>query len=1621
MTSFNSATKVAGGKTADSKQELAYNVLVELLAYQFAFPVQWIETQKQLLTSERDVKRIVEIGPAKILAPMIKKSAVRLVGEKDAAQSVEREFLSIANPDDAQKIYYDYEHQSSPAPKAAPSIPVQAPAAKRAAETVPAPAPTPDKSAPVAVAVAVLQPSAAPSSVDKAFTPTDIVITLVAQKLRRAFDQIPVSDSIQTLSAGKSTLQNELIGDLAAEFGDMPDGSESTGLEALGEKLASGFSGKLGKSTKRLIERFVSAKMPGGFGQTEMTAYLASRWGLGTNSQLAVQCFSVTMEPASRLSDVAQAHEFLDETVGRYAKYAGITLPTPSAGGAAGGSQGAAVMVDDASLKALKNEQDGVLRKQLQVLADHLGVEITPDASAGDASADEVRQQLDKIYEELGEEFFSGVKGIFDPQKERRYSSWWNWVREDAARLLEKGDLSLATTQRLQALTNRWTSELEKMLRYRAEAASAGPMVQELLKCKPDPQRASKPVFRYTEPAMAPHTSVDEHGQIIYSERPRYGETNLAHAQATYYKAVSSTRRDGPCNSYVHCLSRGSGSWKYDAELTNVYLDAIFAGNTTGISFAGKTALVTGAGTGSIGLEVVRGLLCGGAKVIVTTSRTPAASGSAMAQLYKEVGARGSELILLPFNAASKKDVEELTAYIYDKDKGLGVDLDFVVPFAAIPEPGREIDEIDARSEVAHRAMLTNVLRLMGCVKREKEKRCYTGRPTTILLPLSPNHGDFGGDGLYSESKIGLESLFNRYHSERWSSYLSIIGAVIGWTRGTALMTANNIVAEGIEKLGVMTFTAGEMAFNILALLSDKITRWSDMEPVYAELSGGLMGFANLKEEVMAIRSAITGKRRERQAIMAERVKQEEVLRGPKASAVLGHKAASPQKKRSNIRQQFPKLGSHQNMTADLQSLEGMVDLSRTAVVVGFSELGPLGSSRTRWQTESQGKLNQDGFTEMAWIMGLIKHHDGPIGGEPYIGWLDIASGKPVQDDEIATRYGEHILKHSGLRMLEPEGFDEFDPSSKEILQEIVLDEDLPSFNTTEAMARAFKLRHGDKVVAFPQGADSDNWTVIVKRGATFLIPKATTGHQLVGGQLPKGWNPATYGIPEDIVSQVDPLTLYVLCCVCEAMYAAGIADPYELYKHIHVSELGSYIGSGGGPLKSMRSMYKRRNRDMPVQGDILQETFLNSMAAWTNMLLFGATGPIKTPTGTCATSVESLNSACEDIRSRRVKVAIVGGVDGLEEEPSHEFSNMKATIVAQQELAKGFLPSEMSRPTVPSRAGFVESAGAGVQIVMSAELALQMGLPIYGVIAYTQMAGDGVGRSVPAPGQGVLTAARESHAASRSPLLDLQYRRSRLEQEMATIEAWRLSHLAGSSSAPPDQGIESAAAGRRSDAQWRWNGDIRQLDPSISPMRAALAVWGLTIDDIGVASFHGTSTKANDKNESSVIDQQMAHLGRTEGNPLLVVCQKYLTGHPKGAAGAWMLNGCMQIVEDGLVPGNRNAYDVDGALQAFPHLLYPSEPVKMPGIKAFMLTSFGFGQKGGIVIGVTPRALFAALTSARFADYRKRVEERRRRAERAYQRAMMSNSVFKAKDQSAWIEAGRAAGAVFLDPEARI
>jgi fatty acid synthase subunit alpha len=640
--------------------------------------------------------------------------------------------------------------------------------------------------------------------------------------------------------------------------------------------------------------------------------------------------------------------------------------------------------------------------------------------------------------------------------------------------------------------------------------------------------------------------------------------------------SVINTPSDKESSDPFVCLKTKEGeSWKFNADSTRRYLTTLHQIATTGTSFKGTYALITGAGEGSIGCDILKGLLQGGASVVVTTSRSSPKAFKTYQEIYTKYGGRGSQLIVVPFNQGSKKDVETLIEYIYS-DSGLGWDLDFIIPFAAISVGGQDITNIDSRSELAHRLMMTNLLRMLGCVMERKKAKGNDTNPAHVLLPLSPNHGTFGNDGLYSESKLALEAAFSKWKSESWENYLGVCGAVIGWTRGTGLMNANNRIAEGIENEGVRTFSTAEMAFHLIGLLSPEVREMCTKEPVFANLSGGLLSLSNLSDLTVQVRSDLAADSELRKALHRE---QQLDTRRPLADKVV----ISP---RVNFDIAFPTLPQYGSDNAAVsKDLLGVIDLERTVVVTGYAELGPWGNARTRWEMEANGKFSLEGCFEMAWIMGLIKSHNGPIDGKQYVGWVDAKTGSPVVDNDIWA-YESKILEHTGIRIMEPETLYGYDPQKRAYLQEIAINEDLAAFEASQATAEAFKLQHGDKVAISELGPDQ--FSVRILKGATLMVPKAMPMDRFVAGILPTGWDPLRYGIPQDIVDQVDPVTLYALVSVSEALIQAGITDPYEIYKHIHLSELGNCIGSGAGGYLSLKKIFKDRYFDTAVQSDIL-------------------------------------------------------------------------------------------------------------------------------------------------------------------------------------------------------------------------------------------------------------------------------------------------------------------------------------------------------------------------------------------------------------------------------------------------
>ncbi|KAL6308724.1 Enoyl-reductase-domain-containing protein [Sparassis latifolia] len=571
----------------------------------------------------------------------------------------------------------------------------------------------------------------------------------------------------------------------------------------------------------------------------------------------------------------------------------------------------------------------------------------------------------------------------------------------------------------------------------------------------------------------------------------------------------------------LHLKRKVGTNWEYSSNLTGVYLNILHEIATSGTMFKDKNALLTGVGKASIGVEVVKGLSSGGAHVIITTSRYSRATIEYYQGIFQCFGSRGSALTVVPFHQASKQDIEALIDYIYST---LGLDLDYVLPFAAVPENGRQIDGLDDKSELAHRIMLVNLLHLLSAVKIKKASRQILTRPTQVILPLSPNHGLFGNDGLYSESKISLETLFNRWNSESWGEYLCLAGTVIGYTCGTGLMDATNIIAHDIESHGVRTFSAKEMAFNIMGLMHPLLFSITQVESIWADLNGGMDRLPDLADITTRICTDLNKKSELRRAIARDNAD------GVEAERVLQTVNVVP---RTNFKFEYPALESHESL-ADVSKLRGMLDLEKVIIVTGFAE--------------ARGEFTIGGCIEMAWMMGYIK--------SLHVGWVDAKSGEPIDDKDVRGHYEKDILSYAGVHLIE-----------------IQLLHNLEPFEAAEVDAQKFKLEHGDNCDIW--AGDGGQWFVKFKKGAC----------------IPTGWDAGHYGIPQDIIAQTDRTSLWALVCAAEALNTSGIMDPYELYKHMHPSEVGSSISSGMGGMESLSKMFKDRRDEKEVQNDILQET----------------------------------------------------------------------------------------------------------------------------------------------------------------------------------------------------------------------------------------------------------------------------------------------------------------------------------------------------------------------------------------------------------------------------------------------
>ncbi|HEY9305275.1 MAG TPA: beta-ketoacyl synthase N-terminal-like domain-containing protein, partial [Mycobacterium sp.] len=737
--------------------------------------------------------------------------------------------------------------------------------------------------------------------------------------------------------------------------------------------------------------------------------------------------------------------------------------------------------------------------------------------------------------------------------------------------------------------------------------------------------------------------------------------------------------------------------------------------------YSDEVAVVTGASKGSIAASVVARLLDGGATVIATTSKLDDERLAFYRALYRDHARFGAALWVVAANMASYSDIDALVEWIgSEQTESLGPQSihikdaqtpTLLFPFAA-PRVAGDLTEAGSRSEMEMKVLLWAVQRLIGGLSRIGAERDIASR-LHVVLPGSPNRGMFGGDGAYGEAKSALDAVVTRWQAESsWAQRVSLAHALIGWTRGTGLMGHNDAIVAAVEEAGVTTYSTDEMAGMLLGLCDIESKAAAAHAPMKVDLTGGL-------GDVELDMAELAAKAREDSAAKAA----DNGADGAEDSDGDGTIAALPS----------PPRGFTPAPPPAWDDLD--VDPADLVVIVGGAELGPYGSSRTRYEMEVDNELSAAGVLELAWTTGLIRWED-----DPQPGWYDTESGDLVDEAELVERYHDAVVERVGIREFVDDGAIGADHTAP-LLVSVFLDKDFSFVVSSEADARAFAQFDPEHTVVRPV-PDSSDWQVIRKAGTEIRVPRNINLSRMVGGQIPTGFDPTVWGVSPDMATSIDRLAVWNIVATVDAFLSAGFT-PAEVMRYVHPSLVANTMGTGMGGGSSMQTMYHGNLLGRNKPNDIFQEVLPNIVAAHVVQSYIGSYGAMIHPVAACATAAVSVEEGVDKIRLGKAELVVTGGIDDLTLEGIIGFGDMAATADTAMMRGRGIADSKFSRPNDRRRLGFVEAQGGGTILLARGDLAVKMGLPVLAVVAFAQSFGDGVHTSIPAPGLGALGAGR--------------------------------------------------------------------------------------------------------------------------------------------------------------------------------------------------------------------------------------------------------------------------------------
>jgi fatty acid synthase subunit alpha len=157
-----------------------------------------IDTQDVLLERQK-TERLIEIGPSDTLTVMAKRTLKSQYASKDEALSIRRQLLS--GDADLAEIYYEVAPQAEVVPSGSTEDNASPPPYSSSVPDSPSEAPT---------VAPTYSSSVSQKKPDTPITALEIILGIVAQKLKKTTEEISVSSTIKSLVSGMSPFLQSL-------------------------------------------------------------------------------------------------------------------------------------------------------------------------------------------------------------------------------------------------------------------------------------------------------------------------------------------------------------------------------------------------------------------------------------------------------------------------------------------------------------------------------------------------------------------------------------------------------------------------------------------------------------------------------------------------------------------------------------------------------------------------------------------------------------------------------------------------------------------------------------------------------------------------------------------------------------------------------------------------------------------------------------------------------------------------------------------------------------------------------------------------------------------------------------------------------------------------------------------------------------------------------------------------------------------------------------------------------------------------------------------------------------------------------------------------------------------